>query len=101
MTDLLDISLLSDIDPPRDFEESDSTETSMTLRWQKPRAKVGTYRLTYVSRDGQADEVEVPGSASSHVLSNLTPGMSYTLTLAAERGHKRSSPVTLHASTGG
>ncbi|XP_071322841.1 tenascin isoform X2 [Trachinotus anak] len=89
----------TDIDPPRDFEEVESTETSLTLRWQKPRAKVSGYRLVYVSRDGQVEEVESPATATSYVLSNLTPGMTYTLTLTAERGHKTSTPVTLTATT--
>ncbi|XP_035523489.1 tenascin isoform X2 [Morone saxatilis] len=89
----------TDIDPPRDFKDVDSTETSLTLRWQKPRAKVSGYRLVYVSKDGQIEEEEVPATATSYVLSNLTPGMSYTITLTAERGHKRSMPVTLPAST--
>ncbi|XP_075952969.1 tenascin isoform X2 [Anarhichas minor] len=89
----------TDIDPPRDLEEVESTETSLTLRWRKPRAKVGAYRLVYVSRDGQVGEVEIPPTATSYVLSDLSPGVSYTLTLAAERGFKRSTPVTLSAST--
>ncbi|XP_037608763.1 tenascin isoform X4 [Sebastes umbrosus] len=89
----------TDIDPPRDFKGVESTETSLTLKWQKPRAKVGVYRLMYVSRDGQEEEVEIPATATSYVVSNLTPGMSYTLTLAAERGLKRSTPVTVSAST--
>lgn len=92
---------LSDIDPPGGFEEVESTETSLSLRWQKPQAKVSGYRLVYVSKDGQVEEVEIPASATSHVLPELTPGMSYSLTLTAERGHKRSTPVTLTASTGG
>uniref|UniRef100_A0A7N5ZSK7 Zmp:0000000846 n=1 Tax=Anabas testudineus TaxID=64144 RepID=A0A7N5ZSK7_ANATE len=91
----------TDIDPPRGFEEVESTETSLTLRWQKPQAKVSGYRLVYVSKDVQMEEVEIPASATSFVLSDLTPGMSYTLTLTAERGHKRSTPATLTASTGG
>ncbi|XP_072228122.1 tenascin-like [Leuresthes tenuis] len=89
----------TDLDPPRGFEEVKSTETSLTVRWQKPQAKVGGYRLTYISKDGQAAEVEIPSTATSYVLSNLTPGMSYTLALTAERGHKRSRPVSLTAST--
>ncbi|XP_045922489.1 tenascin isoform X3 [Micropterus dolomieu] len=89
----------TDLDPPRDFEDVESTETSLTLRWQKPRAKVGAYRLVYVSRDGQVEEVEIPATATRYVLSNLTPGMSYTITLTAERGHKKSTPVILPAST--
>ncbi|XP_053267565.1 tenascin isoform X2 [Pleuronectes platessa] len=89
----------TDIDPPRDFEEDQSTETSLTLRWEKPRAKFGGYRLVYVSRDGQVEEVEIPATATSYVVPSLTPGMGYTLTLTAERGHKRSTPVILSTST--
>ncbi|XP_030291534.1 tenascin-like isoform X3 [Sparus aurata] len=89
----------TDIDPPTDFKDVESTETSLTLRWVKPRAKVGRYRLVYVSKDGQVEEEEIPATATSFVLPNLTPGMSYSITLTAERGHKRSTPVTLSAST--
>ncbi|KAM6975735.1 tenascin isoform 3-T3 [Tautogolabrus adspersus] len=89
----------TDIDPPTDFEEVESTETSLTLRWQKPEAKVGAYRLVYASGDGLIEIEEIPATATSYVLTNLTPGMSYTLTLAAERGLERSSPVTISAST--
>ncbi|XP_070845448.1 tenascin-like isoform X1 [Chaetodon trifascialis] len=90
----------TDIDPPRDFEQVESTETSLTVRWQKPRAKVGAYKLMYFSKDGRVEEEEIPASATSYVLSNLTPGMSYSITLTAERGHKRSASVKLSASTG-
>ncbi|XP_034094748.1 tenascin isoform X3 [Gymnodraco acuticeps] len=90
----------TDIDPPRDFKEIESTETSLTLSWQKPQAKVGAYSLVYVSRDGEVEQVEIPPTETSHVLYNLIPGMSYTVTLAAERGLKRSTPVTLSATTG-
>ncbi|XP_023193840.1 tenascin-like isoform X5 [Xiphophorus maculatus] len=90
----------TDLDPPRDFREVRSTETSLAVAWQKPQAKVGGYRLAYMSRDGQAEQVEIPASESTYMLPNLIPGMSYTLTLAAERGHRRSKPVSLTASTG-
>ncbi|XP_044000765.1 tenascin isoform X4 [Gambusia affinis] len=89
----------TDLDPPRDFRAVRPTETSLTVAWQKPQAKVGGYRLAYMSRDGQAEQVEIPASESSYVLPNLLPGTSYTLTLAAERGHRRSKPVSLTAST--
>uniref|UniRef100_A0A3Q2ZT11 Tenascin C n=1 Tax=Kryptolebias marmoratus TaxID=37003 RepID=A0A3Q2ZT11_KRYMA len=77
-----------------------STQTSLTLRWQKPQAKVGRYRLVYVSREGEAEEVEIPVTETTYILSNLIPGMSYTFSLTAERGHRRSRPVSLSASTG-
>lgn len=96
-----DSSVTADLDPPRDFQKVESTETSITLRWQKPRAKVTGYRLVYVSKDGQVEEEEIPAGATSYVIPNLIPGMSYGLSLTSERGHRRSKPVTLTTSTGG
>ncbi|XP_037548160.1 tenascin [Nematolebias whitei] len=89
----------TDLDPPRGFEKVKSTETSLTLTWQKPQAKVGRYRLVYTSRDGQAKEVEIPVTETTYVLSSLTPGMNYTFNLTSERGQRRSRPVSLSAST--
>ncbi|XP_038821651.1 tenascin-like [Salvelinus namaycush] len=89
----------TDLDGPKDLEVSESTETSMNLVWRTPRAKITIYRLVYISRDGRREEVEVPGTATTYVLNNLTPGMLYTITLVAERGSKKSTPVTLSAST--
>lgn len=94
-------SVSSEIDPPTNVEEVESAETSLTLRWQKPQAKFSTYRLVYASRDGQVEEDVIPASATSYVMSNLTPGMSYSVTLTAERGLKRSKPVSHSATTGG
>ncbi|XP_038148429.1 tenascin isoform X4 [Cyprinodon tularosa] len=89
----------TELDPPRDFKQIRSTETSLSVSWQKPQAKLSGYRLEYMSRDGQAEQVDIPASANTFVLSDLIPGMSYTMTLTAERGHKRSRPVSLKAST--
>lgn len=95
------VPLLTDIDPPRDLVAVESSETTISLRWQKPQAKVGAYRLVYVSSDGEVSEDEIPPMQTSYVLTNLTPGMSYRVTLAAERGLKRSTPAAVSASTGG
>lgn len=80
---------------------AESTETTISLRWQKPLAKVGAYRLVYVSSDGEVSEDEIPPMQTSYVMINLTPGMSYRVTLAAERGLKKSTPAAVTASTGG
>ncbi|XP_056313265.1 tenascin isoform X9 [Danio aesculapii] len=90
---------LTDLDPPRDLEVQSSTETSVDLVWKRPRAKISTYRLAFVSVDGRREEIELPASASTSTLSGLMPGMSYTVTLVAERGHRRSAPATVTAST--
>ncbi|XP_062339980.1 tenascin-like isoform X2 [Osmerus eperlanus] len=89
----------TDLDAPKDLEMSESTETTMNLVWRRPRAKISLYKLVYISRAGRREEVQVPGTATSYVLTNLTPGMIYTISLTAERGPKKSAPATLSAST--
>uniref|UniRef100_A0A8C1PL00 Zmp:0000000846 n=1 Tax=Cyprinus carpio TaxID=7962 RepID=A0A8C1PL00_CYPCA len=91
---------LTDLDAPQDLEVRDSTETTLELVWKRPRAKFSTYRLAFVSADGRREEVELPVTATTYTLSGLSPGMRYTVTLAAERGRRRSSPATVTASTG-
>uniref|UniRef100_A0A673K2X1 Tenascin-like n=1 Tax=Sinocyclocheilus rhinocerous TaxID=307959 RepID=A0A673K2X1_9TELE len=90
---------LTDLDPPRDLEVRDSTETTLELVWKRPRAKISTYRLAFVSADGRREEVELPATATAYTLSGLSPGMRYTVTLVAERGRRRSAPATVTAST--
>ncbi|KAM4616107.1 tenascin isoform 2-T2 [Polymixia lowei] len=87
------------LDAPKDLSVAQVTETSMVLEWKRPLAKLDTYRLTYVSADGHKAEVTVPGSAESHTLSNLVPGMLYTISITAERGRRTSAPATMSAPT--
>ncbi|XP_056110839.1 tenascin isoform X2 [Rhinichthys klamathensis goyatoka] len=90
---------LTDLDPPRDLEVRDSTESTLELVWKRPRAKISTYRLAFVSSDGRREELELPATATTHTLTGLTPGMRYTVTLVSERARRRSAPATVTAST--
>ncbi|XP_056142761.1 tenascin [Lampris incognitus] len=87
------------LDAPKDLSTTEVTETTMLLEWKRPLAKLDTYRLVYVSADGHRAEVVVPGSAESHNLINLTPGMLYTISITAERGHRTSTPATISTAT--
>uniref|UniRef100_A0A672RLN9 Tenascin-like n=1 Tax=Sinocyclocheilus grahami TaxID=75366 RepID=A0A672RLN9_SINGR len=93
-------TVVTNLDPPRDLEVRDSTETTLELVWKRPRAKLSTYRLAFVSADGRREEVELPVTATTYTLSGLSPGMRYTITLVAERGRRRSAPATITTSTG-
>ncbi|XP_051981341.1 tenascin-like isoform X2 [Xyrauchen texanus] len=94
------INALTDLDAPRGLEVRHSTETSLEVVWKRPRAKISSYRLAFISADGRQDEVALPAAATTHTLNGLVPGMRYTITLMAERGRRRSAPATMTASTG-
>ncbi|XP_053466405.1 tenascin isoform X3 [Ictalurus furcatus] len=90
---------VTDLDAPKDLEVSETSESTMVLIWRRPVAKIDVYKLVFVAADGHRAEFEVPDSVSTYMLRNLNPGMLYTITLTAERGRKKSVPVSIQAST--
>uniref|UniRef100_A0A8C2K9F6 Tenascin C n=1 Tax=Cyprinus carpio TaxID=7962 RepID=A0A8C2K9F6_CYPCA len=86
---------VTDIDAPKDLEVSETTETTLALVWRRPVAKIDTYMLVFTSADGTETELEVPGAANTYILTDLNPGMLYTISLTAKRGRKMSVPATL------
>ncbi|KAM9858052.1 tenascin isoform 2-T2 [Aulostomus maculatus] len=87
------------LDAPKDLTVAEVTETTMTLEWRRPLAKLDSYRLVYISADGQRAEDMVPSSSESHTLRGLTPGMLYTISITAERGRRTSAPTSISAPT--
>ncbi|XP_016529641.1 tenascin isoform X3 [Poecilia formosa] len=87
------------LDAPRELTVAEVTETTMMLEWKRPQAKLDSYRLVYVSADGQRAEDSVPGTSESHTLRGLNPGMMYTVGVTAERGRRSSAPATVSAAT--
>ncbi|TRY94045.1 hypothetical protein DNTS_011953 [Danionella cerebrum] len=94
------INAITDLDAPKDLQVSETTETTLTLVWKRPVAKIDSYNLVFISADGVRTELEIPASANTFPLSGLNPGMMYTITLTAHRGRMMSVPATLSASTG-
>ncbi|XP_061459945.1 tenascin isoform X2 [Rhineura floridana] len=89
----------TDLDRPKDLEVTDPTETTLTLRWKRPLAKIDRYRLTYTTPSGQKDEIEIPADSTSHILRSLDAGIEHTISLVAEKGRHKSKPATVTGST--
>ncbi|XP_034968702.2 tenascin isoform X5 [Zootoca vivipara] len=89
----------TDLDHPKDLEVTDPTETTLTLRWKIPRAKIDRYRLTYMTPDGRKNEMAIPADSTSHILRSLDAGTEYTINLVAEKGRHKSKPATVVGST--
>lgn len=87
------ISAPTDLGSPKGIRFSDVTDTSATVHWVVPRARVDSYRVTYVpAHGGNAKTLTVNGSESQTVLSNLTPGVTYEVTIIALKGQSESEP---------
>ncbi|XP_073322695.1 tenascin isoform X2 [Pagrus major] len=84
---------ITDLGPPKGIRFSDVTDTSATVHWVVPRARVDSYKVTYVpAHGGNAKTLTVDGSESQTVLPNLTPGVTYEVTVVAVKGQRESEP---------
>uniref|UniRef100_A0A3Q3E2L5 Tenascin C n=1 Tax=Labrus bergylta TaxID=56723 RepID=A0A3Q3E2L5_9LABR len=85
---------ITDLGPPKAIRFSDVTDTSATVHWVVPRARVDSYRVTFVpAHGGQCPQtLTVDGSESHTVLPNLTPGVTYEVTVVALKGQRESEP---------
>ncbi|XP_033947757.1 tenascin isoform X4 [Pseudochaenichthys georgianus] len=87
------ISASTDLGSPKGIRFSDVTDTSTTVHWVVPRARVDSYRVTYVpAHGGNAKTLTVEGSEAHTVLSNLTPGVTYEVTVVSVKGQRESEP---------
>ncbi|XP_040899026.1 tenascin isoform X1 [Toxotes jaculatrix] len=83
----------TDLGAPKGIRFSDVTDTSATVHWAVPRARVDSHRVTYVpAHGGTAKTLIVDDSQSQTVLSNLTPGVTYEVTVVAVKGQRESEP---------
>ncbi|XP_042335083.1 tenascin isoform X2 [Sceloporus undulatus] len=89
----------TDLDSPKDLEVTDPTETTLTLRWKRPLAKIDRYRLSYLTPSGRRNEIEIPADSTSHILRSLDAGIEYTINLVAEKGRHKSKPSTVTGTT--
>lgn len=84
---------ITDLGAPKGIRFSDVTDTSAIVHWAVPRARVDSYRVTYVPKHGgSAKTLSVDGFDSQTGLPNLTPGVTYEVTVVAIKGERESEP---------
>uniref|UniRef100_UPI00358F5A66 collagen alpha-1(XIV) chain-like isoform X1 n=1 Tax=Myxine glutinosa TaxID=7769 RepID=UPI00358F5A66 len=83
------------MESPQDLRFADVTHSSMHVHWTPPALDVASYRIMYVRTDGKdINERNVPGSATSAILSGLSPLTEYTVAVFAVYSNGQSKPLT-------
>ncbi|XP_037831753.1 tenascin isoform X2 [Kryptolebias marmoratus] len=81
-------------EPPSNIVFSKVTENSLTVSWTKPRSSVSGFKVTYTQSDDEEPvSVSVDSEDSTVNLSQLSPGLSYEVTIISTLGLDESDPV--------
>ncbi|KAF4089784.1 hypothetical protein AMELA_G00070640 [Ameiurus melas] len=90
---------VTDIDSTNFLVTRDVNETTVTVMWEKVRAEVDGYILTYSSAEGSSQEIQVGADATSYQLTSLKPGVLYTIFIWAYKGSRLSRNSSTEAET--
>ncbi|KAI5103980.1 tenascin-N precursor, partial [Silurus meridionalis] len=90
---------VTDIDIPNKLITRDVTETTVTVMWEKVRAEIDGYILTYSSAEGSSQEIQVGADATSYQFTSLKPGVLYTIFIWAYKGSHLSRKSSTEAET--
>lgn len=90
----------SDIDVPGNLVAIDVTEDTVTLSWDRVRADVEGYMLSYTSAEGSSSDIPVGRYSTSYKLIGLKPGVLYNVYIWAFKEDKVSKKSSTEAETG-
>ncbi|CAG07652.1 unnamed protein product, partial [Tetraodon nigroviridis] len=90
----------TDIDVPGNLVAIDVTEDTVTLSWDRVRADVEGYMLSYTSAEGSSSDIPVGRYSTSYKLIGLKPGVLYNVYIWAFKEDKVSKKSSTEAETG-
>ncbi|XP_036411008.1 tenascin-X [Megalops cyprinoides] len=81
-------------EPPSNLLFSNVTESSLTVSWTKPRGPVTGFKVTYThTQEGEPVSVSVDSQHSMVLLSQLSPGSPYEVSVISLLGMDESDPI--------
>ncbi|XP_027141308.1 tenascin-N isoform X4 [Larimichthys crocea] len=89
----------TELDAPANLSARDVTESSFNVSWDPALAEIDSYILTYSSSEGSSGEISMGAESTSYMLTNLRPGVLYTVYIWAIKGSKFSKKISTQAET--
>ncbi|XP_064197742.1 tenascin-N isoform X2 [Anguilla rostrata] len=87
------------LDAPTNLVTREVTDDTATVTWDKVRADVDGYVISYTSADGSSREIPVGADSASYRLTGLRPGVAYTVYVWAVKGSRASRKTSTQAET--
>ncbi|XP_058528431.1 tenascin isoform X1 [Ochotona princeps] len=92
-------SLITALDGPSNLVTANVTDSEALAIWQPAIATVDSYVISYTGERGPEITHTVSGNTVEYALTGLKPATEYTLRVFAEKGPRKSSPITTKFTT--
>nr|XP_046215908.1 tenascin-N isoform X2 [Oncorhynchus gorbuscha] len=89
----------TDLDAPTNLLTREVTEDTADVSWDRLRANIDGYVISYSSAEGSSGEIPVGADSSSYRLTGLRPGVIYTVYIWAVKGSRVSRKSSTVAET--
>ncbi|KAF4103423.1 hypothetical protein G5714_016306 [Onychostoma macrolepis] len=94
------LTLSTGPEPPTDLMFSNITQTSFSVSWTKPKSIVAEFKVTYTNIvTGESGSMSVDSQLSHVLLSKLSAGSTYDITVSSVLETLESEPVTASITT--
>ncbi|XP_042596658.1 mucin-3A-like isoform X2 [Cyprinus carpio] len=94
------LTLSTGPEPPTDLMFSNITETSFSVSWAKPKSIVAEFKVTYTNIvTGESGSMSVDSQLSHVLLSKLSAGSTYDITVSSVLETLESEPITASVTT--
>ncbi|XP_048010139.1 tenascin [Megalobrama amblycephala] len=94
------LTLSTGPEPPTDLMFSNITETSVSVSWGKPKSIVAEFKVTYTNIvTGESGSMSVDSQLSHVLLSKLSAGSTYDITVSSVLETLESEPITASVTT--
>ncbi|KAK2903267.1 hypothetical protein Q8A67_007980 [Cirrhinus molitorella] len=94
------LTLSTGPEPPTDLIFSNITETSFSVSWTKPKSIVAEFKVTYTNTvTGESGSMSVDSQLSHVLLSKLSAGSTYDITVSSVLETLQSEPITASVTT--
>ncbi|KAG7457574.1 hypothetical protein MATL_G00228580 [Megalops atlanticus] len=88
------LDVITGPEPPSNLLFGNVTESSLTVSWTKPRGPVTGFKVTYThTQEGEPVSVSVDSQHSMVLLSQLSPGSPYEVSVISLLGMDESDPI--------
>ncbi|XP_065123394.1 collagen alpha-1(XII) chain isoform X2 [Paramisgurnus dabryanus] len=86
-------SVEAQVEPPSDLKFKILNENTVQMSWKRPPSQIQGYKIQVTSENDDSKDLNLPSSATSTSITDLTPDVDYSVAIVSYYGSEESIPI--------